>query len=68
MLRSLALGFLLSLTGPHPEALTERLIARGQQDRAYDACMVKGDDDDWKCEEIYERWPANRTAERRGQG
>lgn len=45
------------------------MLARLQQDRAYDACMARGDDDDWTCEEIYERWPASRAEERvRGQG
>ena len=64
MRRALALGLVLSITGPLPEAFAQRLIARWQNDRAYDACMVRRGQDDWQCELILERWPANRPQER----
>lgn len=60
MLRTFALGFVLSLTGPLPEAFAERAWARFQQDRAYDACMAHAGQDDWTCEGIYEGWPVIR--------
>lgn len=64
MIRACILGLLLSLTGPQPEAFAQRLIARIQNDHAYDVCMARGGDDDWQCELILDRWPAN-LAERR---
>lgn len=63
MVRTFALGLVLSLVGPQPEALAQRMWARLQQDRAYDVCIASAGDDDWMCEEILEGWPANRAAE-----
>lgn len=65
MIRTLALGFILSLTGPQPEAFAQRFIARWQQDRAYDACMARGGQDDWQCELILEPELAAGPTERR---
>ena len=59
MRRALALGLVLSITGPQPEAFAHRLVARWQNDRPYDACMARGGQDDRQCELILERWPAN---------
>ena len=63
MVRTFALGFLLSLVGPQPESFADRVITRYNQDRAYDRCMSQGGDDDWQCELVFERWPATRGAE-----
>lgn len=62
--RTVVLGFLLSLTGPQPEACAQRLFARIQNEHAYEVCMARGGDDDWQCELILERWPANLAVRR----
>ena len=59
MIRLVTLSLVLSVAGPQPEALTDRVLTRFQQDHAYDACMARGGDDDWQCELVLERWPAN---------
>lgn len=64
MLRTVVLGFVLSLVGPQPEALAQRMVARLQHQLAYDACMARAGEDDWRCEEILEQWPRNRVTER----
>lgn len=63
MVRTFALSLVLSLFGPQPEALAQRMVARLQQDLAYDACMARAGQDDWQCEEILERWPRSRVSE-----
>jgi len=62
--RAMGLGLLLSLTGPQPEAFAQRLLARVQNEHAYEVCMAHGGDDDWQCELILERWPANLAVRR----
>lgn len=64
MIRVLALSLILTVAGPQPEALVDRMLARMQQDRDYDACVARGGQDDWTCELILETWPANRPHER----
>ena len=63
VIRAAMLGFVLSITGPQPEAFTVRLVTGWQNDRAYDACMARSGHDDWQCELILEQWPAGRPQE-----
>ncbi len=64
MIRLVTLSLVLSVAGPQPEALADRVLTRFQQDRTYDACMARGGDDDWQCELILERWPVTRPTRR----
>lgn len=60
MIRLMVLSLVLSVAGPQPEAFAQRVIDRINLNRAYDACMAKGGDDDWMCELILEGAETNR--------
>lgn len=61
MIRLMVLSLVLSVAGPQPEAFAQRVVDRINLDRAYEACMARGGDDDWECELILERGEANNS-------
>lgn len=57
MRRAVPLGLLFWITGFQPVTAVAEAIALDRTVQAYDACMRTAGQDDWTCEDIFERLP-----------